>query len=655
MKKGRIILWSMLLLLIFGSVFAVIYVKNKFETKLTSVIDIQESNHDIRWEKIRSFKANDKRGIRIVSLSAINIKTGDSLFYAKEIVFFTEEKLSEIKNPAQISIFIDSPTIHLHETETSQSDAEMPEESASLSFQDMPSLYIHNLSIVNYNTDTIPQRIQGINMQAVQKQKAWQIDIRYKANNQNILTSAQLRGNMSNFKIDSAFISTQNIKICNFEYEHTHFKRADDNYRLHIYNQLIATENERFNQLNDSSYLDFDYLVSSQNGDKKITGYSNAYINIPDSLNVNFSHTTNQNPISKASQAHLDFASLDGFINWDYSIKENESELNFSQHFTSELKTELQIAQNTLELKSVGDFQSISNQHGQMQSRGNFYTNFQTVYDDIDYLLNISGAENRSILSLQSIALNLNAEINLLDIQKSLRFKQGIKMDGDIHLTSIELPDEKQKKRPNRNFSAENKEFKVPNQLKEADIKLDLIIDSLIQDNEIIALENTLSGQYQNENVHITSSMKLSNQFQGYLKTNIELSNGKLNGSLFSDGLQINNTKSLPLISSNIEFTKDTANIYAFKIPFQSKENELIVQKSILRSDEFLLMLSGTMTTDNQQLKLGLSAPSGQFKGAAALLINAKASKQTSGLQTLILKVNRKNGKFKINTEVLEN
>jgi hypothetical protein len=290
-----------------------------------------------------------------------------------------------------------------------------------------------------------------------------------------------------------------------------------------------------------------------------------------------------------------------------------------------------------------------------MQSRGNFYTNFQTVYDDIDYLLNISGAENRSILSLQSIALNLNAEINLLDIQKSLRFKQGIKMDGDIHLTSIELPDEKQKKRPNRNFSAENKEFKVPNQLKEADIKLDLIIDSLIQDNEIIALENTLSGQYQNENVHITSSMKLSNQFQGYLKTNIELSNGKLNGSLFSDGLQINNTKSLPLISSNIEFTKDTANIYAFKIPFQSKENELIVQKSILRSDEFLLMLSGTMTTDNQQLKLGLSAPSGQFKGAAALLINAKASKQTSGLQTLILKVNRKNGKFKINTEVLEN
>jgi hypothetical protein len=645
----------MLLLLIFGSVFAVIYVKNKLETKLTSVIDIQESNHDIRWEKIRSFKANDTHGIRIVSLSAINIKTGDSLFHAKEIVFFTEDKLSEIKNPAQISIFIDSPTIHLHQTKTSQSDAEMPEESASLSFQDMPSLYIHNLSIVNYNTDTIPQRIQGINMQAVQEQKAWQIDIRYKANNQNILTSAQLRGNMSNFKIDSAFISTQNIKICNFEYEHTHFKRANDNYKLHIYNQLIATENERFNQMNDSSYLDFDYLISSQNGANKIAGYCNAYINISDSLNVNFSHTTNINQSSKASQASLDFTSLDGLINWDYSIKENESEFNFSQHFLSELETELQIAQNTLELSSNGDFQSKSTKHGQMQSQGRFHTNFQTVYDDIDYLLNINGAENRSILSLQSIALNLNAEINLLDIQKSLRFKQGIKMDGNIHLTRIELPNEKQKKRSNRNFNIENQEFKIPDYLKEADIKLALKIDSLIQENKTIALENTLSGQYQNEIFHLVSSIDLTNQYAGSLKSKMEFSNGKLNGSLFSDGLQINNTKSLPLISSNIEFTKDTATLHAFEIPFQSKENELIVQKSILRSDEFLLMLSGTMSTDHQNFELGLSAPSRQFKGAAALLINAKASKQTSALQTLILKVNRKNGKFKINTEVLEN
>lgn len=654
MKKGRIILWSMLLLLIFGSVFAVIYVKNKLETKLTSVLDIQESNHDIRWKKIRSFKANDKRGIRIVSLSATNTKNGDSVFYAKEIVFFTEDKLSEIKNPAQISIFIDSPSIHLREMETSQSDAEMPEESASLSFQDMPSLYIHNMSIVNYNTDTIPQRIQGIHMQAVQKQKAWQIDIRYKANNQNFLTSAQLRGNMSNFKIDSAFISTQNIKICNFEYEHTHFKRAEDNYRLHIFNQLQASDKKQFNQMSDSSYLDFDYLISSQNREKKIAGYCNAYINIPDSLQLNFSHTTNQNPISKASQASLDFTSLDGFINWDYSIRENENEFHFSQHFLSEFKTELQIAQNTLKLISVGDFQSKSSQQGQMQSRGSFNNTFQTVYDGVDYLLKINGTGNRSSLSLQSNALNLNADIKLFDIQKSLRFKQGIRMDGDIHLTSIELPTEKQKKRPNRNFSAENKEFKVPSQFKEADIKLDLKIDSLIQDNEIIALENMLSGQYQNEIFHLVGSIDLINQYVGSLKSKMEFSKGKLNGSLFSDGLQINNTKSLPLISSNIEFTKDTATLYAFEIPFQSKENELIVQKSILRSDEFLLMLSGTMTTDHQNFEIGLSASPRQFKGAAALLINAKTTKPSTGLQTLILKVNRDKGKFKIKTEVVE-
>ncbi len=629
--------------------------KNKLEAKLTTVLDIQESDHDLSWKRIRSFKENGKRGIRISEISATNTQSGDSVFYAQEIIVFTKDKISGLKNPAQISIFIDSPTIHLYETESSQNNADLPEGTGNLSFHDMPSLYIRNLSIVNHNTDTIPQRIQGIHMQGVQQNKAWQIDVRYKANNQDFLCSAQLRGNTSNFKIDSAFISIQNIKICNFEYEHTHFKRAEDNYKLHIFNRLNAIENDQFKQMTDSSYIDYDYFISSQNGVKEITGYCNAHVNIPDSVQMNFSHTTQQNQISKQSQANLDFISSDGSINWDYSLHQNEDDFNFSQQFFSDLQTEIQVAKNLLSLKSKGDFQSKSIEHGQMQSRGGFNNNFYTVYDDVDCLLGINGTGNQTILSFRSSALNLDTEIRLLDIQKSLRFNSGLNMDGDIHLTSIELPEGKQKPKTNRILKPENQEFSIPTFLKEANIRLILKIDTLIQDKNIISLKNDFTGQYQNEIFQLTGSIDLTNQYVGSLKTNMEFSDGKLNGKLLSDGLQVNNTSSLPLISSSIDFTKDTAILHAFEIPFQSKENELIVQKSILRSDEFLLMLSGAMAAEHQNFELSLSAPSGQFKGAAALLIKAKTTEKTHGLQTLILKVNRDQGKLKIKTEVLEN
>jgi len=642
-------------MLIFGSILTVVSIKNIITDKFSEVLVIQESNQKLSWNKIRSFKENGKRGIQITELSSINTQTGDSIFYIKQIFIFADDKISSLKKPSQISFFIDSPIIHIRETDTPQAEPEIPEGTEGFSFQDMPSMYVRNLSIVNHSNDTLPKRIQGIYIKAVQHDKAWQMHVRYKENKYDFLVSAQLRGNSSNFKIDSASLAIQGIRICNFEYAHTHYKRADDNFELHIFNQLKAQEINPFRNFTDSSYLNYEYQISSQNGLKSISGYCNAQMHIPDSLNLDFSHNTQQNQTLKQSKANLDLTTYAGAIQWNYALHQKGKNFVFKQRFMSDLKTELKIGNSALSVKSNGDFFSQSDQNNKILSSGSFDNQIATVYDDKDYKLNIIGNGNHTVINLLSNALNLDTEIIFRNIYETIWFNNGIRMDGVVHFTRLELPEGKQSPKSNRMLKRETSEFSMSENLKKANIRLSVNIDTLIIDESIVSFNNTIQSQYQNEILNLSSSINLTGQYSGSLKSKMDFSDGLLNGSLFSDGLQINNAKSLPLISSNIDFANDTAIIYAFNIPFQSKEDKIIVQKSILRSDEFLLLLSGTMTAEHQNLELGLSAPAEKFKGAAAFIINTKSTGKETGLQTLILKVDRNQGKLKIKTEVLEN
>jgi len=652
MKTRRIVFWGLIVCLIFGSVFTVIYTKNLLETKLLTALGVQESNQEVSWDKIRTFNENGKRGVLIAEFSLIDSQSGDSIFYAHEIYLFTEDKLSALKDPSQIAIFINTPMIHLRENAKSTNNADLPDEAGSFSFQDMPSLYIHNLTIVNHNTDSIPTRIDGIHLKAVQQDKSYHINLRYKANNHNVFTVAQLRGNTSNFKIDSALIEIQGIRVCHFEYEHKHFKRAEDNYKLHVFNEMHAAEMNQFDQMTDRSFVDFDYQITSQNGDKSISGYCDAHINIPDSLMINFTHKINQNQTSNQSLADLDLVGSSGSIQWDYFLNHEGEIFDFSQQFISDFQTEIQIAENQLSLQSNGNFKSKANEFGVIRSVGEFENRVFTLYDNVDYELSIGGKENQTFLHVLSSQLNLDAEMQFNELRKSMHFNSGLNIDGMIHFSKLNIPKTGQTSSRNPLMQNNDDDFVLPDGFKKSNIQLSVVIDTLRQDSTLLSLQNDFFCQYQNEEIQFEGSINLVNQYSGKLQTRMGFSDGNLSGELFSDGIQIYNTKALPLIASNINFTKDTATLYAFKIPFQSQADELFVSKSVLRSDEFLLMLSGTMSADNQEFELGLSAPSGQFKGAAALLINAKTTKETSGLQTLILKVNRNQGKLKIKTEV---
>lgn len=655
MKVRRIVAWGLILILIIGSVFTVIYTKNLLESKILTALDIQESNQDVSWSKIRTFNENGKRGIQVAELSVINSQSGDSLFYAQKVILFTEDKISTFNDLAQIAIFVDSPIIHLHETTESNVDTDMSEELGSFSFQDMPSLYIYNLSIVNYNTDSLPTRIDGIYLKAVQNDKAWHINLRYKTKNQNFFTSAQLRGNTSKFKIDSALLEIQGIRVCHFEYEHNHFKRDKDNYKLHIFNQLLASEMNQFDRMIGSSFVDFNYHIASHDGAKSISGYCDAHINIPDSLILNFTHKINQNQTSNHSLADLDLISSSGSIDWEYLLNSESERFNFSQRFISDFQTEIQIGDNQLSFQSDGNFKSEANTYGEMLSVGEFKNQLNAIYDDIDYEIIIEGNGNQTVLNVLSSQLNLDAKLHFNEFKKSMHFDSGLNIDGVIHFSELRLPEKGQVPSKNSMMRLDDDKFVLPEVFKKSNIRLSVLIDTLRQDSTILSVQNDFFCQYQNEAIQLKGSINFMNQYSGKLQTNIDFSNGNLSGILFSDSVKIHNTSNLPLVASNIDFTKDTATLYAFEIPFQSKADELIVPKSVLRSDEFLLMLSGEMTIDDQHFELGLSAPSGQFKGAAALLINAKTTGKSSGLQTLILKVNRNQGKLNIKTEVREN
>lgn len=182
-------------------------------------------------------------------------------------------------------------------------------------------------------------------------------------------------------------------------------------------------------------------------------------------------------------------------------------------------------------------------------------------------------------------------------------------------------------------------------------------VDSLFYDSMLISTKNDLHLHHTDKQVKLSFGLYSERNINGPILFSLtKAGKKKYSGDLSSPGLQVKNQQKLPLLRNNLKLNKSSIRIQKFSLPFHAHGDSLSLQTSSIRTEGYMLHLKGFGTTEHQSMNLGITAPAGKFTGMAGRLLQSKSvcTHSATDLQTVLLLIDRKNGKVKIKTQVQE-
>lgn len=654
MKIRRLVFWTILLALLISLGGTIIHVKQNIQTRISEIIDEEGNFSEIEWDKIRFVHENNKRGIRIENLLSFEKTSGDSIFSAKQVIFFIDGKLKQVNN-SNVSVFVDSPTFHLNKemNEMSSGNDSIPS-LETFDFNDLPSIYIKNMSIV-YQNEGKTLRYSGIHFMGEARNKAYHLSLRVKDSikDRDFLALSRLSGSTKNIIIDSTSIFYQNIRICQIEMETYHHARAENEYKLRVFNYLDSTDIKEIFTPDSKGYIAFDYRLESNENREIFKGYfDGAIVSNKEGFDYTIFHTKHQSADQDSMYFQLNISDSCGQISNSQKLIQNPDIFQYIVNIDNDYQRKLQIDTMSFEINLEGKSSIKSHNQSNIQQIGN-QTNAVNI-NSPEFDLAIQHLQNNTehTIHLESKQDNWTGQIEHSDFRIHRLTNQVQAIKAKFHVQSINIPGDNDSKTMNSNLPQSKKNNSFADAFNRMKLDVSLLVDSLLFDNKLITTANEINTHIANENMTLNSSINLVNQYQGRINTQFISDENGSHGHIFSDGIAVYNQKAMPLISQNIKLKKDTAQFDAFDVKFIAQGDSITILPTSIRNDEFLLHLNGNIQEEEQDISIGISAASNRFKGAAALIIATKDKDKSAEIQTVYLNVKRKDGKTQINTEL---
>ncbi len=654
MKIRRFVFWTILLALLISLGVSVIHVKRNIQIRISEIIDSDSDFSEIEWDKVRFVHENNKRGIRIENLLIFEKFTEDSIFSARQVIFFIDGKVNKI-DESKFSVFVDSPVFHIsNELNQMSNDTDTILSIETFDFSEFPSIYINNMTIV-YQNKGKTKRYSGIHFKGEAKNKAYLLSLRVKNSikDRDFLAISRLSGNTKNIIIDSTSIFYQNIKICQIEMETYQHTRAENEYKFRIFNQLDSLDIQKIFTPNSNGYIAFDYQFESSGEEEISHGYFDSKIHSDkEGFNYSILHRTHQSDGIDSMYFNLEAADSCGHISRSQTLISNPNDFQYTASLDNDYQRKIQIDTMSFEINLKGKSNTNSFKQSNIQQIGNQLNAISLNSPEFDMIIQHFQNNTKHTINFESKQDNWTGQIEHSDfrIHRLTNRTQAIK--AKIHARSINIPDENDSKNMNTDLPKNKKNNSFAEAFNRLQIDFSLLVDSLLVDQKLLTTANEINAHIVNKNITLNSSMNFVNQYQGKINTHFISDENGSHGHIFSDGIAIYNQKAMPLISQNIKLKKDTAQFDAFDVKFITQGDSITILPTSIRNDEFLLHLSGNIHEEKQEISIGISAASNHFKGAAAMIIATKDKDENAAIKTVYLKVKREKGKTQINTEL---
>lgn len=659
MEKRRILFYILFACFIFLVGILTLQAVTNLNKKLSNLVNKENSEIKINFQKFHFFNYDNKSGIIFQNILISDKETKDSIFSSKQIAIYLNNEKRNISR--SFALLLNSPTLHIYQdNDFNEKNKISTELEKDISIKDFPEININNLEFIIHDSDTTIRRIAGIHIRGKQINKKYLIQSKYKINDKEstFLCSALLSGDNKDFHIDSAYISVEDTKLANFELDLRNYNRSKTEYYWRIHNNIKGENCIPYYLTSADSHIEYDISVLS-NEQKQITkGFFSSDLLFTN----NNTHSAINYNISK-----IDSTTVSNSI---FSVKKDDKELFlstrskispkdklFSMDYISNIESENIYTGNNNNINGTfsGNYHIKIDNEKPTYISGNYQNTILFKFDKTDYKINQKNIKSGSEINISSSEIGFDTKISVINFIRSTLYSDGFNIDTYLNINKIQLASNKKSSNiKSLNIKQSNKN-KFPSSIKNSKFHFTMNIDSILNGDKLLSKENNLLLDYDKGSFFASTRQTLSGNFKGKIESISKNKNGIYKGKFFSKGIEITNQNNIPIISNNIKLMQSTTSISNFEIPFRLDKDHIEITPSVLRSNEFIISISGKIKPKEQNITLGLSAPTSKFKGVSGFIVKSKTQNKSEKISTILLLLKRKNGKFAINTDVISN
>ncbi|MEA3446837.1 MAG: hypothetical protein U9Q98_00085 [Bacteroidota bacterium] len=661
MKKNRFIIILIIVLLI--CIIPVYFITksgiNTLNRHLLQGTDKTVSRNDIEYEKVGFLWQKGKPAISFNGLLIRKSETSnDTLFYAEHVVISTDLK-HKSQHGTGIKIILLSPQIHLFPEDMSAKQ-DVPEMTERGNITSTPSILVANLSI-HYHTDPQTKVIEGIHLKVEPGHNNIHIQAKHRPSPEYSFhggTHFSARGGY--YSLDSSYINLNDVRLMNLNMQiHPHRRSTND----------IAWEawldSTRLEPLSTDSLQLQGYLAYHTTGKHtENTHHEQTSIDLfsrlttakgsIDTLMVQMDKQHNKTLKNKSS-ASLFTLSATNYPSYMHLTTEHKHTPDTLFHIFRH-RADMNLADfnifNVLGLRGnmMAGYRYASYGNTKRYISGNSEANIQWKHNQKTQYLTHHAGNTGSEWILTNSNRDLSVSVHLNHWFNHLFHDKLADIDVDIRSNSLHIPESKTPS-PVYMPHADTK-YTPADVFKNKNMSLSWLTDSLYHESKLLATDVNLLLNANNENMDVTMHSRICGNIHGPLTIHMQptLPQG-FSGNLSSTGLIIKDKSKIPLISRNLTLPPSTGSIEAFTLPFTYIDNLFCIKNTTIRTSDFLLHVNGKGNTKNQHATLGITAPSGHFKGPAKRILKQKTlPSDSSVLNTVIFHVDRTNGKLHIKT-----
>ncbi|MFW5805155.1 MAG: hypothetical protein ACOCVX_01375 [Bacteroidales bacterium] len=661
MKKTRIML--ILLICLIGFIVPAYFITRSgiktFYKQFFPMSDELVSRKDIEYENMGFLWQN---GNPALSFKGFLVKKSpdsrDTLFYAEHFVISANLKPKN-KHGTGVKLILLSPQIHIYPDSISgkQEVSEMP---AHGEIKTSPTLYVTNLSIHDHTSEK-SRVIHGIHLKVEPVSNSIHIQAKHQSFPGYLFHGGTyFSAQDGHYYFDSSFVDLNDVRLTNLNLHiQTHRRSASDitwetwldSTRLEPFSTSSLQIKGFIKYHSSGSYSDYGNSENTHGQLICSLGSDSGKIDTMRIL-VNRKKSSSYNTNNLASKLKLDITSHDSFmhIHTVHNRKE-ESVTQRIRHVADMNAEDINVLKAfTLQGNIDADYKYYTTGTTGGQTMGYSEADIQMQHFHNTNHISHSAGEWGSKWIYTSSKNDLSVAVNLDDIFDHI-FLNGktAAINTDIQIRSLNIPGSKR----TRQIQMSDNEIKIPRVdfLKKLDMSFSILADTLYYDSKLLATNNIIKINSLCKETDFTGHFHVCKNINGPLTLDIQgQSMQGFIGNISTTGLTIKDKNRLPLISRNIKLEPAPGIVKGFEIPFSYDGKNFSIERTSIKTSDFLLHLSGTGNKENQQFTLGLTAPTQHFTGPAKRILKQKSDSTSKDLNTVFMHINRDMGSVNIKT-----
>ncbi|MFO7879843.1 MAG: hypothetical protein R6V52_07385 [Bacteroidales bacterium] len=659
MKTRRLIFYLSLLafgILVFGLAYVGIKSVNQ---NVSEIVGDDGGTGNITRGGIRIIHRHGQIGISIKDLLITREENHeDTLFFAEYLLVSSSPNFFKSEQ-SRYKVIALSPQMHVYPQQEEITDSieiseELPE------FQNAPSMYISDLSIhIHRQGRTVTAR--HLHIRGKPTNNNYELELKYEQDsNLSLHAGTKLSRSGKIRHLDSSFLNLNDTRLANFSVILTEREGRGTDISWHAWLDSTFLDNFSVQNVQYSGQMAFHSVGNYTSGEKSSTTDLSLSGNVKsphgkiDSIMIRYEGSSHFSPEDSASVS--DFLCLfrsgtsHARLHSDY--RQGKAGKKYNLTHTAKVKPEDLNLFSRLQLPEAWESSYHAgfseNGSGNISGRSRVAAQISNKGKAISIRQQADDKGSRWMVS----ADDFQGSADVTGLFASLVKNETPTADIEIRQQKLQIS-ERTHKGAGITFTESEKRPSVARP--DLNGYLQWRVDSLFYDSMLISTKNDLHLHLRDKQIKLTCGFSLEHNISGPLQFSLTKSgNKKYSGYLSSPGLQVKNQQELPLLRNNLKLNKGSTRIQKFSLPYHTHGDSLFLRTSSIRTEGYMLHLKGFGTTEHQSMNLGITAPAGKFTGMAGRLLQSKSvcTDSATDLQTVLLRINRKNGKVNIKTKV---